>query len=59
MKFLYEVASIYGFDANRYEERLFILHVFQLAFSNDEKRKDTFRILENWEAEKETLVDMD
>ncbi|MFD1066350.1 EcsC family protein [Oceanobacillus locisalsi] len=59
MKFLFELAAVYGYDASEYEERLFILHVFQLAFSSDEKRKDTFYILENWEQEKGKLADMD
>ncbi|MFZ3578840.1 EcsC family protein [Virgibacillus sp. DJP39] len=59
MKFLFDAASVYGFDTRQYEERLFILHVFQLAFSNDEKRKETFYIIENWEEQKKTLVDMD
>lgn len=59
MKFLFEAASIYGFNTNEYEERLFILYVFQLAFSSDEKRKATFEIIENWELYKESLADMD
>ncbi|WP_404450936.1 EcsC family protein [Virgibacillus necropolis] len=59
MKFLYEAATVYGFDTKEFEERLFILHVFKLAFSSDEKRKETFRIIENWEEERKTLVDMD
>jgi len=59
MKFLFEAAAVYGYDTNEYEERLFILHVFQLAFSSDEKRKETFHIIENWEKEKQLLVDMD
>ncbi|ASN03572.1 EcsC family protein [Virgibacillus necropolis] len=59
MKFLFEAAAVYGFDTREYEERLFILHVFQLAFSSDEKRKETFYIIENWEEHKKTLVDMD
>ncbi|GAB3796275.1 EcsC family protein [Virgibacillus kimchii] len=59
MKFLFESAAVYGYDASEYEERLFILHIFQLAFSSDEKRKDTFYIIENWEQEKKKLVDMD
>lgn len=59
MKFLFEAAAIYGFDTSKYEERLFILHVFQLAFSSDEKRKETFYIIEKWEEQKKTLVDMD
>ncbi|HLR63779.1 MAG TPA: EcsC family protein [Lentibacillus sp.] len=59
MKFLFETAAIYGYDTRQYEERLFILHVFQLAFSSEARRKETFYILENWETEKEKLADMD
>ena len=59
MKFLFESAAVYGYDASNYEERLFILHILQLAFSSDERRKETFYIIENWEQEKKKLVDMD
>ncbi|MFD2759942.1 EcsC family protein [Lentibacillus juripiscarius] len=59
MKFLFEGAAIYGFDTRKYEERLFILHIFQLAFSSDAKRRETFRVMENWETEKQKLADMD
>lgn len=59
MKFLFEAAAIYGVDAASYEERLFLLHVFQLAFSSDEKRKETYRIVIDWQNEKDTLLDMD
>lgn len=59
MKFLFEAASVYGFDTKEYEERLFILHVFQLAFSSEEKRKETLEIIENWEERKKEIIDMD
>ncbi|MGX6442339.1 EcsC family protein [Neobacillus sp. K501] len=59
MKFLFEAASIYGFNTNDYEERLFILHVFQLAFSSDDIRKETLYEIENWEGRKVELVEMD
>ncbi|WP_449539314.1 EcsC family protein [Ferdinandcohnia sp. Marseille-Q9671] len=59
MKFLFEVAAIHGFDTKNYDERLFLLHVFQLAFSSDEHKKRTFEIIENWEEQKHTLVEMD
>lgn len=59
MKFLFEAAHIYGFDTKEYSERLFILHIFQLAFSSDETRRETMNTIENWEEEKERLVDMD
>ncbi|WP_164671121.1 EcsC family protein [Virgibacillus doumboii] len=59
VKFLFESAAVYGYDTREYEERLFILHVFQLAFSSDEKRRETFHIVENWADEKDRLTDMD
>ncbi|EKN70257.1 hypothetical protein BABA_06211 [Neobacillus bataviensis LMG 21833] len=59
MKFLFEAASVYGFDTRKYDERLFILHVFQLAFSSDEIRKHTLSEIENWESRKLVLVEMD
>lgn len=59
MKFLFEAAAIYGVDATSYEERLFLLHVFQLAFSIDEKRQETYRIVIDWQNEKDALLDMD
>lgn len=59
MKFLFEVAAIYGFDTSQYTERLFILHVFQLAFSSDSTRSRTLSVIENWEQEKQTLKDVD
>ncbi|AIM17369.1 EcsC family protein [Neobacillus sedimentimangrovi] len=59
MKFLFESASIYGFDTKEYEERLFLLHVFQLAFSSDEIRRNTLVVIENWEERKKELVEMD
>lgn len=59
MKFLFEAASIYGFHTKEYEERLFILHIFQLAFSGDQTRKDTYQTIEQWENRKDELVDMD
>jgi len=59
MKFLFDAASIYGFDTREYEERLFILHVFKLAFSSEEKRKETLEFIENWEERKSEIIDMD
>ncbi|SEN12259.1 EcsC protein family protein [Mesobacillus persicus] len=58
MKFLFEAASIYGYDPSDYEERLFILQVFQLAFSSDHKRQDTLAIIDNWDSRKQELLNM-
>jgi hypothetical protein len=59
MKFLFEAAAIYGFNTKEFEERLFLLHIFQLAFSSDEIRRETLAEIENWEDRKQTLVEMD
>src|SRR5690625_1888534 len=59
MRFLFEAAAVYGYDTTKYEERLFLLHIFQLAFSSEDKRRETLFIVENWEERKDRLVDMD
>lgn len=59
LKFLNDVAKIYHYDLKNYEERIFLLLVFQLAFSSDEKRIETLNIIENWEIEKTKLKDVD
>lgn len=49
MKFLFELAHVYGFDTRDRQERLFLLHVFQLAFSSGEVRRHTFETIERWD----------
>ena len=49
IKFLYDIASIYGFDIRDYKERLYILNIFQLAFSSQEKGNEVFANMENWQ----------
>ncbi|WP_404461567.1 EcsC family protein [Sutcliffiella horikoshii] len=59
MKFLFEVAAIYGFNTKNYEERVFVLYIFQLAFSSDSRRKEVLRYIENWEEHKEEAKELD
>ena len=49
VKFLFELASIYGFDVRDYKERLYILYVFQLAFSSDKRRIEIYEQVSNWD----------
>jgi hypothetical protein len=49
MKYLYDVAIIYGFDVNEYSERLYILHIFQLAFSSKSHVNKIFEKMNRWE----------
>ncbi|GAA0743349.1 EcsC family protein [Clostridium oceanicum] len=55
IKFLFDVASIYGFDVKDYRERLYILYIFQLAFSSQEKRNEIYYKILNWDSYVKTL----
>lgn len=51
VKFLFDCAKLYGFDPEEQGERLYLLHIFQLAFSSREHRLEVFRTLEGWDAQ--------
>lgn len=57
IKLLYELASIYGFDVKDYRERMYILSIFQLAFSSQDHVNKVFAKIENWDEYKNTLSD--
>lgn len=48
LKLLFEIAALYGFSGEDYRERLYLLHVFQLAFSSDAHRADVYRQMQRW-----------
>lgn len=49
LKMLFDIASVYGFDVKNYKERLYLLYIFQLAFSSQEQRRKVYLQLENWD----------
>src|SRR5688500_12859690 len=55
IKLLFEIASAYGYSVNDYRERVFILHIFQLAFSSAKHRKNVFLIMKNWDEKSKSL----
>lgn len=55
LKLLYEVASIYGIDLSDYRERIYLLNIFQLAFSSAEHRREVFMKMANWHIDKQQL----
>lgn len=55
MKMLFDIAALYGADTKDYQERLFILYVFQLAFSSQKRRNELVGLIENWEQYKNDL----
>jgi hypothetical protein len=46
---MFDAAYIYGFDVKKLNERLFILYLFQLAFSSRHKRPETFEKIADWD----------
>ncbi|UYQ94546.1 EcsC family protein [Chitinophaga horti] len=57
LKLLFDIASFYGFDIKNFKERLFILHVFQLAFSSQQHRQKVFEQIVNWDQRAAQLPD--
>lgn len=58
IKLLFEIASLYGFDINDYKERVYLLHIFELAFSSDSHRKSVYLKMIDW-AEKSKKLPKD
>lgn len=55
MKMLYDIAALYGYDLKDYRERVYLLHIFQLAFSSQRHRNHIYKKIENWEQTHQAL----
>lgn len=55
MKMLFDIAAIYGYDVKDYRERLYILHIFQLAFSSKEESQHVFSKMLAWDEQAHLL----
>jgi hypothetical protein len=55
IKLLFEIASTYGFAVDDYKERVYILHIFQLAFSSAKHRRKVFMEMKNWNEQSKNL----
>lgn len=49
MKMMFDIASLYGHDVKDYKERVYILYVFQLAFSGREYRREIYKLVADWD----------
>ncbi len=49
MKLLFDIASMYGFNIEDYKERVYLLHIFELAFSSHEHRKKIYLKMVDWD----------
>lgn len=57
LKLLFDIASLYGFNVGDYKERVYLLHIFELAFSSDEHRKNVYLKMSDWETKSKELPD--
>jgi len=55
MKLLFEIAALYGYQVKNYKERLFILHIFQLAFSSQKGRNEVIELIADWDNYSQSL----
>ena len=55
IKLLFDIAVLYGFDINDYKERVYLLHIFELAFSSHEHRRNIFIKMTDWEDKRKNL----
>jgi hypothetical protein len=59
LKLLFDLAAIYGYPVNDYRERIYLLYIFQLAFSSQERRREVFAQMRDWrEHSKELPADV-
>lgn len=55
LKLLFDIAVLYGMDVHNYKERVYLLHIFELAFSSDEQRKNIYLKMTDWDEKSKSL----
>jgi hypothetical protein len=50
VKFLFDCCKLYGFNPDIESERVFILYVFQLAYSSNRRRADILPLIKKWDS---------
>jgi len=50
IKLLFDIAALYGHDGGRLPERLYLLSIFQLAFSSPDHRHAVLAAMADWDA---------
>jgi hypothetical protein len=57
MKMLFDIARLYGYDTSIYKERVYLLHIFQLAFSSQQHTQTVYKRMQNWNEKAAALPD--
>ena len=55
IKLLFDIAVLYGFDITDYKERVYLLYIFELAFSSHEHRRNVFIKMIDWDNKRNDL----
>jgi len=50
IKLLFDLMAIYGRSGQDFSERLYLLHIFELAFSSADQRAQVFHQLDGWDS---------
>ncbi|MBK6284608.1 MAG: EcsC family protein [Draconibacterium sp.] len=57
LKLLFDICSMYGFNVKDYKERVYILHIFELAFSSHVHRRNVYLKMVDWDQKSKELPD--
>ena len=57
IKLLFDIAALYGFSVDDYRERVYLLYIFQLAFSSQERKKAVYLNMVDWQEQCKKLPD--
>ena len=55
LKLLFDISSLYGFNVKDYKERVYLLHIFELAFSSHEHRRNIYLKMVDWDQKSKDL----
>lgn len=57
LKLLFDISVLYGYDVKDYKERLYLLYIFQLAFSSQQRRNEIYELILGWQGYSKSLPD--
>jgi hypothetical protein len=55
LKLLFDICSMYGFNVKDYKERVYLLHIFELAFSSHVHRRKIYLEMVDWDQKSKDL----
>ncbi len=55
LKLLFDICSMYGFNVKDYKERVYLLHIFELAFSSHVHRRKIYLEMVDWDKKSKDL----